>query len=178
MPCLPSHLSARGSASRSDGIDSNGGLAPGRIVRANVRGASVGRHLARSAKVVIGCSARAGGATTALIGHLQSVEFDQRFIGRRLGAFMEDSWKREDKCPNCRDPLEIAQVKFGFNCISFVSACPNCRLVSISRTTEHDKFRLLLSNVARAMWTFVLTRKGGANRRTSVTGTLRRADAL
>jgi hypothetical protein len=99
---LPSHLSARGRASRSDGIDSNGGLAPGRIARANVRGAPVGRHLARPAKVVIGCSARAGGATTALSGHLQSVEFDRRFIGRRLGAFMEGSWKREDKCPYCR----------------------------------------------------------------------------
>ena len=60
MPCLPSHLSARGRASRSDGIDSNGGLAPERIARANVRGASVGRHLARPANVVIGCSARAG----------------------------------------------------------------------------------------------------------------------
>ena len=37
MPCLPLHLSARGRASRSDGIDSNGGLVPGRIARANVR---------------------------------------------------------------------------------------------------------------------------------------------
>ena len=72
---------------------------------------------------------------------------------------MEGCWEREGECPNCRDPLEIAQVKFGFNCISFVSACPNCRLVSISRTTERDKFWLLLSNVAQAMGAFVLTSK-------------------
>ena len=51
---------------------------------------------------------------------------------------MEDSWKQDGECPYCRDPFEIAQVKFGFNCISFVSACPNCRLASISRTTERD----------------------------------------
>jgi hypothetical protein len=80
-------------------------------------------------------------------------------IGRCLGASMEGFWEQDDECPNCRDPLEIAQVKFGFNCISFVSACPNCRLVSISRTTEHDKFRLLLSNVAQAIGAFVLTSK-------------------
>jgi hypothetical protein len=72
---------------------------------------------------------------------------------------MEDSWKQDGECPYCRDPFEIAQVKFGLNCISFVSACPNCRLVSISRTTEHDKFWLLLSNVAQAMGAFVLTSK-------------------
>jgi hypothetical protein len=80
-------------------------------------------------------------------------------IGRRLGASMEGCWEQDDKCPNCRDSLEIAQVKFGFDCISFVSACPNCRLVSISRTTEHDKFRLLLSYVAQAMGAFFLTSK-------------------
>jgi hypothetical protein len=93
------------------------------------------------------------------VAHLQSVEFGQRLIDRRLGAFMEDTWKQDGGCPYCRDPFEIAQFKFGFNCISFVSACPNCRLASISRTTEHDKFRLLLSNVAQAMWAFVLTSK-------------------
>ena len=69
---------------------------------------------------------------------------------------MEESWKQDDQCPNCRDPFEIAQVKFGFNCISFVSVCPNCRLASISRTTERDKF-WLLSNVVQAMGAFVLT---------------------
>jgi hypothetical protein len=72
-------------------------------------------------------------------------------IGCRLGVSMEGSWEQDDECPYCRDPFEITQVKFGFNCISFVSACPNCRLVSISRTTERDKLWLLLSNVAQAV---------------------------
>jgi hypothetical protein len=38
-------------------------------------------------------------------------------------------------------------------------AYPNCRLASISRTMEHDKFWLFLSNVAQAMGAFVLTSK-------------------
>ena len=70
-------------------------------------------------------------------------------IGRRLGASMEGSGKQNGECPYCCDPFEIAQVKFGFNCISSVFACPNCRLASISRTTEHDKLWLLLSNGLR-----------------------------
>jgi hypothetical protein len=90
---------------------------------------------------------------------LQSVEFDQRLNWPPFGGIHEGSGKQNGECPYCRDPFEIAQVKFGFNCISFVFACPNCRLASISRTTEHDKFWLLLSNVAEAMGAFVLTSK-------------------
>src|ERR1700692_2831336 len=37
MPCLRSHLSARGRASRSDEIQRNRGLVPQRIASANVR---------------------------------------------------------------------------------------------------------------------------------------------
>jgi hypothetical protein len=77
-------------------------------------------------------------------------------ISRRLEA-LEGSWEQDDECPYCHDPFEIAQVKFGFNCISFMSACTNCRLVSISRTTERNRFWLLLTNVAQAMG--VLTSK-------------------
>jgi hypothetical protein len=49
---------------------------------------------------------------------------------------MGDSWKQDDECPYCRDPFEIVQVKFRFDGILFVSACPNCGLISISRATR------------------------------------------
>jgi hypothetical protein len=48
MPCLRSHLSARGRAGRSDGIQRNRWLVPGRIASANVRPPQLGPPFAES----------------------------------------------------------------------------------------------------------------------------------
>jgi len=72
---------------------------------------------------------------------------------------MEEFWKQDDKCPFCRDAFEIVQIKFGFGCVSLVSACPNCGLISISRTSADNKLWFLRGNVARAAKAFVLTLK-------------------
>jgi hypothetical protein len=80
-------------------------------------------------------------------------------IGRRLGASMEGSAKQNGECPYCRDPFEARRSNSGLIAYHLFFACPNCRLASISRTMEHDKFWLFLSNVAQAMGAFVLTSK-------------------
>jgi predicted RNA-binding Zn-ribbon protein involved in translation (DUF1610 family) len=56
------------------------------------------------------------------------------------------SEQQDDLCSCCHDLFEIVKVKFGFSCVSFVSACPNCGLLLIGRTREHNKFWLPLSS--------------------------------